>query len=231
MEKTERKTDSDSKIILLTPFVILIVFFLVWLYCYLYGFLSFDKNNTVSILSSIIQGMSALLGVFIAVAVFRIQSLENRIQSLEQTTLNYIFQITTFTYPQWLPSLEEGIRSGAITKEYFDRRVELQKAGLISHTTPLLEKDRDNQQEGLMHILTARTNMQHAIRKMKQGVQGSSIFLIIPIAYSFLMLMITDSLTLELNFAFVSIMVFFSVLGIVLLITIVLVSMIQQPDS
>jgi hypothetical protein len=231
MDKTERKIDLESKITLLTPFVILIVFLLVWLSCYLYGFLSFDKNNTVSILSSIIQGMSALLGVFIAVAVFRIQSLENRIQSLEQSTLTYVFQITKFTYPHWLPSLEEAIRNGAITKVYFDRRVKEKEAGILPYTIQQLEKDRDNQQEGLMHILTVRTNMQQAIRKMKQGVQGSTIFLIIPIAYSFLMLMITDSLTLELNFALVSIMVFFSVLGIALLITIVFTSMIQQSDS
>jgi hypothetical protein len=231
MEKEDRKTGNDSKIILLIPVVLLIVFALVWLYCYYFGILSFDKNNTVSILSSIIQGMSALMSVFIAVAIFRIQSLENRIQSLEQTTLNYIFQITTFTYPQWLPSLEQGIRNGAITKQYFDRRVELQRAGLLPYTIQQLEEDRNDQQERLIYNLKIRTNLHQAIRKMKTGVLGSTIYLIIPIAYSFLLLMITNTLTSELNFIFVSIMVYFSVIGIVLVIFVVFLSMVQQPDS
>ena len=106
--------------------ILIVTTVIVWVAYYLLGSPSFKQENAISIYGTTIQGMSALLSVSIAVIIFRIQSLENRNQSLEQSTLNYIFQITKNTYPKWLlPCVEENIRRGFIAARYYSNRNEL----------------------------------------------------------------------------------------------------------
>jgi len=232
MAEQDNKTDSRNSQILIRimPFVIIAIFLVVWAFSFIFGTLHFNRNNSALIYSSIIAGMSALLSIVLAVSIFRIQSLENRIQSVEQFTLDYIFKITNQTYPYWCISLEEQIRNKSITEKYF----KIRESGIITERKekrPELEKDRDDQQERLNHNLIMHTNLQQAIRRMKQQIQGVAIFLIIPIAFSFLLLISTDSLSDYWNFVLVSGMVYLSVIGVGLLISVVLQSMIQQVDA
>lgn len=174
--------------------------------------------------------MSALLSIVLAVSIFRIQSLENRIQSIEQSTLDYIYKITNFTYPYWCNDLEEHIKNKIITERYFQNRKKDKKI-LVKYSLQELEEDRDNQQERLFHNLTLRTKLQQTINKMKQQIQIVAILLILPIAISILLLMTTDSLPALQNFFLVSLMVYLSIIGIGLLTAVVLQSMIQQTDT
>ncbi len=89
------------KIQTVVPLIFFSFIAIIWVVYYNIGFSNFNKENSVSIYGSVIQGMSALLSIAIAVIIFRIQSLENRNLSLEQSTLNYVYNITHWTYPQW----------------------------------------------------------------------------------------------------------------------------------
>jgi len=113
---TNQKKRNILKVVL--TFILLVLFAVLWLGYFQLGLFSFNKENAVSIYGTIVQGMSALLSVSIAVIIFRIQSLENRLHSLEDFVINYIFQITHQIYPKWLPILEEHIRNGSITNKY-----------------------------------------------------------------------------------------------------------------
>jgi hypothetical protein len=64
--------------------ILIVMIFGVWVYYYFIGSPSYNRNNAFSIYGTVIQGMSALLSVAIAVIVFRIQSLETRIQLLSE---------------------------------------------------------------------------------------------------------------------------------------------------
>lgn len=212
------------------PLALFVMFVIMWFSFYFLGISSFNKNNSVSIFGTVIQGMSALLSVAIAVIIFRIQSLENRNQSLEQTTLNYIFQITQAVYPQWSSSVENDIRSKGLTNRYFSSRVDANEAGFLprKYTKEELQKDRDEQQKRLKETLNLHNKTNQTIRRIKSGVFSSVVFLVFPILFSFLLLMVSDSLDPSYNFIYVSIMVLMSMIGITLLLKLVLESTINQ---
>lgn len=223
-----------QKVLTYFPLIILILIAIIWFNYYRIGFVSFNKNNAVSIFSSVIQGMSALLSIAIAVIVFRIQSLENRNSSLEQSTLDYIHRITRLTYPKWIPSVEDDIRSGTLAKRYYDNRVDgLNRTIGLSKTDyekrlKELERDRDTQQKRLMETLNLNAKIEQTIQRMRNRVISNVILLIMPILLSFLFLMISDALDTSYNFVLVSMVVLMSAIGITQLITILLVSTVQS---
>ena len=190
-------------------FIVLIV--LIWIIYYFIGSPSFNQSNAVSVYGTIIQGMSALLSVVLAVVIFRIQSLENRNQSLEQSTLNYIYQTTQNIYPQWSPSVEEDIRSKDLTNRYFSDRVRANAASPFGqkYTKENLERDRDDQQKKLEETLNLHTGTDQEIQRTKKGIMITLAFLISPILISFFLLMISD--------AFASLVTFYSVSFVILL--------------
>lgn len=223
-----------QKILSISPLIIFILIAVIWFNYYSLGFSHFNKNNAVSIFGSVIQGMSALLSVAIAIIIFRIQSLENRNQLLEESTLNFIFQITQFTYPQWIPSVEEHIRNGTITNRYYDRSVDIlnRTIGLAKPDYEKglkeLQRDRDEQQKRLMETLNRHTRIEQTIQRIRNGVFSSVVFLVLPILLSFLLLMVSDALESSYNFVFVSIVVLMSAIGIALLIKLVLESTVHS---
>ncbi len=224
IQQHERVIAVFSTIIIITTFI------LVWLASFYFGYFNFNKSNADLIYSSIIAGMSALLSIILAVSIFRIQSLENRIMSIEQSTLDYVFNITGLTYPCWCDPLEKQIKDKVITDRYFCRRradkIVASKEDIVN-----LEKDRDDQQDRLSHNLTVHTNLRQVIRKMKLQITGASIFLIIPIAFSFLLLMSSNSLSDGTSFFLVSLMVYLSVIGIGFLVLVVVQSMLHQAGN
>jgi|SRR3989304_3062994 len=124
-------------IILLSLFALIGV---TWFYYFVIRAPSFSKETAVTIHDSIIQGISGLGSVAIAVIIFRIQSLENRNHSLEQTTLNYISQTMGWSYPEWTASVEEDIKNRTLTNRYYAR--------LPSKTDDsLLQKEIDNRKD------------------------------------------------------------------------------------
>ena len=171
-----KSSNLEQRILSVFPYIILVVFAISWFICYRIGLLTFNKNNAVTVFSSVIQGMSALLSVAIAVAIFRIQSLENRNQSLEQSTLNYIFQITAITYPQCIPRVENAIKSGALTNWYYNNRLNASKSGILPRTQQELEEDRNEQQKRLEETLNLHTRIEQTIQRMKNGVLMITIF-------------------------------------------------------
>jgi hypothetical protein len=191
-------------------FIVVIV--LVWVLYYLIGSPSFNKSNAVSIYGTIIQGMSALMSVALAVVIFRIQSLENRNQSLEQSTLDYIHRITQWTYPQWIPSLEENIRDGSITERYSQ-----------SHGTS--DEERNLQQKRLEETLNLHTATDQRIQRTKNRIMITLAFLITPILMSLFLLMISDAFASLVTFYSVSIVILLSAFGVVCLILTVLDSL------
>ena len=191
-------------------FVVVIV--LVWILYYVIGSPSFNRNNAVSIYGTVIQGMSALLSVALAVVIFRIQSLENRNQSLEQSTLDYIHRITQWTYPQWIPSLEENIRDRSITERYSQ-----------SHGTS--EEERNLQQKRLEETLNLHTATDQRIQRTKDRIMITLAFLITPILMSFFLLMVSDAFASLVTFYSVSTVILLSACGIVFLILTVLDSL------
>lgn len=216
-------------------FAFMAIIVLVWVIYYFMGSPSFNKSNAVSIYGTIIQGMSALLSVAIAVVIFRIQSLENRNQSLEQTTLNYIFQITGVVYPQWLPSVEDDIRSKGLTNRYFNNRVPLNDAGRLprKYTEEELQKDRDEQQKRLEGTVILHTETDQRIQRTKNRIMITFIFLIAPILTSFILLMVSDAFASWVTFYSVSLMILLSAFGVVFLILTVVDSLPQKtiPES
>lgn len=173
--------------------------------------------------------MSALLSVAIAVIIFRIQSLENRNQQLEESTLNFIFQTTRSAYPKWIPSVEEGIQNKALTEQYYKSRVkslDLSQSGYDKKVKEYAE-DRDIQQKRLEETLNLHTRTEQTIQQVRDGVINSTIMLIIPILLSFLLLMVSDAFDVSFNFVFVSTVVFLSASGIAGLIKTVLESTVK----
>lgn len=148
--------------------------------------------------------------------IFRVQSLENRNQSLEQTTLNYITQLSDFVYAKWTSSIEEHIESGVITERYLKKRIG--KLGTINLTNQELEQDRTNQQESLTESLSLHRATKRKISRLKVSALISTIILMLPIIFSLLLLMVADSLGVTINYLWVSAMVYLCVLGISLLI-------------
>jgi hypothetical protein len=211
-----------KKITLIVMVTVFIVIALALIYFHLVDKFTFNENNAISIFGSIIQGMSALLSVAIAVIVFRIQSLENRNFSLEQSTLNYIFQITHFIYPQWLTSLEDDIRSGKITNRYYDNRVKLSMKGELPWTQEELEKDRDEQQKRLEETLKIHVRNEKIIKQIRERIVSSVIMLISPIVLSLYMLMVSDSCNSLANFTVISIVIVMSAIGTVWLVNLVM---------
>ena len=219
-----------SKALLIVVFVAIVS---ILIYYYPVGFPSFNKNNAVSIFGSVIQGMSALLSVAIAITIFRIQTLENRTQSIEESALNFIFQITSFTYPQWSSSVEDDITSGRLTNQYYNRRkaklwtMEILEPAKYQEILKEYAEDRDTQQERLMDIMKRRKNVSQTIRRIKDGFYPSVVFLIMPIVVSLLMFMVSDILDSFWNFIMVSAVVLMSALGTALLTRIVLESTVE----
>ena len=216
--------------------IVLLAIVFIWLYYYSIGFSTFNKNNAVSIFGSVIQGMSALLSVAIAVIIFRIQTLENRKQSLEESTLNFIFQITKMTYPQWIPSVETDIKSGSLTNRYYNRRVNTSELIRMEANKPTkyrqrikeYAEDRDTQQARLTETLNLHNSISQTIRRIKNGFYTSAIFLIMPIIISLLMFMVSDAIDSFGNFVVVSVVVLMSALGIAILIEIVVTSTVES---
>jgi hypothetical protein len=190
------------------------------------------KSDAISIFGSIIQGMAGLLSVAIAVIVFRIQSLENRNFSLEQSTLNYIYNIIKWTYPKWGSAVEEHIKSQFITERYYNlmRKNRFQKSTLpISEDEEKrLVAEKENQQKRLEEVLSEHNKINQTIKRTRDGIISSVILLIAPIIISFLMLMASDALTPLGNFAFVVMSILLSASGIVVLIKTVLDSTVQD---
>jgi signal transduction histidine kinase len=214
--------------------VFLILVFSTWIGYYTIGFGSFNKGNAVTIFGSVIEGMSALLSVAIAVIIFRIQSLENRNQSLEQSTLNYIHQTVGWSYPSWAYSLEKDIRNKIITKRYLSlmrmRRMEATSLEISQEEEKSLLEERDRQQRRLEENLNLRKKITEIIETTKGRFYKSAIVLIMPILSSLLFMMISDAFDSFWNFVFVSEAVLLSAFGITLLIWIVLES-ILEPKS
>lgn len=219
--------------------VIVIVFCVVGgilLYYQWFGVFNFNSNNVVSIFGSIIQGMSALLAVAITVIIFRIQSLENRNYSLEQSTLNYIHNRISWDYPDWIPKIEENIRNGRISNRYYRAMRDLCiKQGRIKEdlesskeVEQRLIKDRDNQQERLEQTLNIHIRINQTIQRIRKGVISSLIMLVFPIIISFLMLMASDALNAFQSLMIVSVVVVTSAIGIVVLVNVILESMVQN---
>jgi hypothetical protein len=210
MSKMKKKLANVFKLI-----IIVVIVILSWSYFYQLGLPSFVKANAVSIYGTIVQGMSALLSVSIAVIIFRIQSLENRLHSLEESTLNYIFQISQNTFPKWLPCLEENIRSGSITNEYFKVRMIQKNLYGSGRSEEDLRKDKENQQSRLLESLEENESVKQTIQKTRQGAYWSFFLLAVPIVMSFFFLLTTESIMEWSSFNLVSIAILVSILGIV----------------
>lgn len=182
---------------------------------------SLNMQTVTTIHDSIIQGMSGLGSVAIAVFIFRIQSLENRSESLEETTLNYISQSFGWSYPDWTQSLEEDIRNKTLTSRYYD-------ANLPPGTEKLISKEKDRQQRRLEEALHVHAEIEQTVARMRKDVFYAVIFLILPIMLSLLLLMAVDLLDIFWNFFSISIVILFCFLGISLLIKIVLQSLVKE---
>jgi len=204
-----------------------------WAYYYSIGSPKFNRSNAVSIFGIVIVGMSALLSVAIAVIVFRIQSLENRSQLLEESTLNFIFQTTRLAYPKWVPSVEDDIRSLAISKRYYEIRVKGLRLGQSGYNAKVkeLHDDENTQQKRLEETLNLHTRIEQTIQRTRRNIFSGMVFLISPILLSFFLLMISDALADFTLFYMVSLVVLMSAFGIVSLMLTVLESTVQSDES
>ncbi|MCJ7635791.1 hypothetical protein MUP77_25790 [Candidatus Bathyarchaeota archaeon] len=212
--------ESRNKIVSIILLVIFILIGVIWFYYFAIGVPSFDKDTAVTIHDSVIQGISGLGSVAIAVIIFRIQSLENRNQSLEQSTLNYISQTMGWSYPEWTSSVEDDIKSKTLTNRYYAR--------LPSKTDEFIAAERDRQQKRLEEALDLHTRIQQTIRRIRNDVFSCVFFLIIPILLSLLLLMVIDLLDIFWNFVFLSAVILMCSLGILLLIRMVLESTVRE---
>ena len=84
-----------------------------------------------------------------------------------------------------------------------------------------LEQDSANQQESLLESLKLHRATKRAISRLKIGALISTIVLMLPIIFSLLLLMVTDSLEVTSNYMGVSLMVYLCVFGISLLIAVI----------
>jgi hypothetical protein len=212
--------ESRNKIVSIILLVIFILIGIIWFYYFAIGVPSFNKDTAVTIHDSVIQGISGLGSVAIAVIIFRIQSLENRNQSLEQSTLNYISQTMGWSYPEWTSSVEDDIKNKTLTNRYYAR--------LPSKTDEFIAAERDRQQKRLEEALDLHTRIQQTIRRIRNDVFSCVFFLIIPILLSLLLLMVIDLLDIFWNFVFLSAVILMCSLGILLLIKMVLESTVRE---
>src|SRR4030067_2467645 len=102
------KTVKFRNILLIILTSLLVLIGVTWFCYFVIRAPSFNKETAVTIHDSIIQGISGLGSVAIAVIIFRIQSPENRDHSLEKTTLNYMSQTMGWSYPEWTSSRRGG---------------------------------------------------------------------------------------------------------------------------
>ena len=211
-----------SKAIFLVLLALFILIIVIWFFYFGFGSTSFKKETAASIHDSIIQGISGLGAVAIAVFIFRIQSLENRSDSLEDATLNYISQNLGWSYPEWTQSLENDIINKTLTNRYY--------SGLDSRADELIAAERDRQQKRLEEALDVHARIGQTINDIRSDVFRASIFLIVPILLSLLLLMVVDLLDAFWNFSFLSFVVLLCSVGILLLIKIVLESTVKESQ-
>jgi hypothetical protein len=197
---------------------------LIGIICYYYviGFSSFKKATASEIHDDILQGLSGLGSVAIAVIIFRIQSLENRNQQLEQSTLNYISQALGWSYPEWTSSVEDDIKNKTITNRYYAR--------LPPKTDEFIVAEKGRQQKRLEEALDLHVRVQQTIRRIRNDVFSCALFLILPLLLSLILLMVSDYLDIFWTFVFVSAVVLMSALGIMLLIRMVLESTVRESQ-
>jgi len=205
--------------------ILLVLLIIIALICYYFvvDFSSFKKTTASEIHDDILQGLSGLGSVAIAVIIFRIQSLENRNQSLEQTTLNYISQALGFTYPEWTSSLEDDIKNQSITNRFY--------ASVPSKSRELVLEEKQRQQKKLEEALDLHTRVKQTIRRIRNDVFSCAIFLIMPLLLSLILLMVSDFMDIFSTYLSVSIVVVMSALGIMLLIKMVLESTIKESKE
>src|SRR3990170_186042 len=208
-----RTFEFRNKLVLIILLAIFILIVVVWFSYFIIASPGFNKDTATTIHDSIIQGISGLGSVAIAVIIFRIQSLENRNHSLEQTTLNYISQTMGWSYPEWTSSLEEDIKNSTLTNRYYAR--------LPSKADEFIATERDRQQKRLEEALDLHVRIQQTVRRIRRDVFYSAVFLILPILLSLLLLLVMDLLDVFWNFAFLSAVVLMCSLGISLLIKMV----------
>jgi amino acid permease len=220
----------STKLQFVTIGIVFAVSVVVWFVSYVVGFANYQTSTSSQNYGSVIQGMSALLGIVIAAAIFRIQSLENRLQSLEESTLDYVYKIIGHSYPVWDERLENSITNESITQTYLKYRLS-RPSSVTTLVSGAYQEDARIQQEGLQTILEKHNSLRKTIDNMKHQVLGVSIILLTPIVISFIMLMSTDSLTKGANFFMVAFVVYLSILGIVLLLSVVYQSMFQKVDT
>jgi hypothetical protein len=192
----------------------------VWFSYFIIASPGFNKETSTTIHDSIIQGISGLGSVAIAVIIFRIQSLENRNQSLEQATLNYISQTMGMSYPEWTSSLEEDIKTETLTNRYY--------AKVPAKSREFIVEEKQRQQKRLEEALSLHTRIQQTIKRIRSDVYYCAIFLILPILLSLLLLMVVDLLNAFWNFVFLSAVVLMCSLGILSLIKMVLGSSVKE---
>ena len=216
------KTAIFRNTLLIILLILSVMIGVIWYYYFIIGTPGFSKGTAVTIHDSIIQGISGLGSVAIAVIIFRIQSLENRNHSLEQTTLNYISQTMGWSYPEWTSSLEEDIRNKTLTNRYYTR--------LPSRTDEFVSAERDRQQRRLEEALDLHSRIKQTVRRIRKDVFCSAVFLILPILLSLLLLLLVDLLDVFWNFAFLSAVVLMCSLGISLLIKMVLESTVKESE-
>jgi hypothetical protein len=214
-------SESGRKISVVIILILLIIAGIM-VYYYAVGFSSFSRETAVSIHDDILQGLSGLGSVAIAVIIFRIQSLENRSNSIEQSTLNYISQTMGWTYPEWTSSLENDIKSKVITNRYYTNQ------HLKDDVIVVTEKDR--QQKRLEESLDLHIRIQQTIRRIRNDVFSCVLFLLLPLLLSLLLLMVSDFLDLFWTFASVSVVVLMGSLGIMLLMKMVLGSTVRGSE-
>jgi hypothetical protein len=214
-------SESGRKISVVIILILLIIAGTI-VYYYAVGFSSFSRETAVSIHDDILQGLSGLGSVAIAVIIFRIQSLENRSNSIEQSTLNYISQTMGWTYPEWTSSLENDIKSKVITNRYYTNQ------HLKDDVIVVTEKDR--QQKRLEESLDLHIRIQQTIRRIRNDVFSCVLFLLLPLLLSLLLLMVSDFLDLFWTFASVSVVVLMGSLGIMLLMKMVLGSTVRGSE-
>lgn len=188
--------------------VIVIGIFSVWLVSFLHGASSFNSGNAVEIYVAVLGGMPALLGISISIVIFRIQSLENRLNSLEDSTLDYIFLTSQRAYPEWLPIVENDIRTGEIAERYLNRNE------LDERKQPSIKENKVSQQRRLMEALTEHESLEQKIKQARLEVIESFSLLLLPILLSFLLLMISDTLSDFFNYVGVSLVILLSICGV-----------------
>ncbi|HIJ08659.1 TPA: hypothetical protein HA274_04885 [Candidatus Bathyarchaeota archaeon] len=203
--------------------ITIISFVLIGIICiyYFFAFDSFDKSTAKNIHDDIIQGLSGLGSVAIAVIIFRIQSLENRNHSLEQSTLNYISQTMGYTYPEWTKSLENDIKKSTLTDRYY--------AGVPQQSLDIVLQEKKRRQERLEEALDLHVKTKRTIQRIRHDVFFCAFFLILPLLLSLILLMVYDVLDLFWTFFSASVVVVISSVGIMLLIKMVLGAVVQEP--